>query len=877
VQVASVAGTFARAVALHREAASHVEAARAGLAALGGGPTVSPRSTHERRRLAEVMSRAVTAVVPGWLGSPLDGAALHRHKLGVDAAPDRPLLVRIGAGCPLPDVEFPAVVPFLGAGHLSIDTDARDRRVAGWLRSVLLRVTAALPDGTVRVLPVDGGTLGSVFAPFRPLVEAGAWPRPATTLDGLRAVLGEAEEQISDVQAGVPAQPYLIVACAALPAGTGSGEWARLAAIAHAGPAARVHLLVAGYPPAVPSGLNRPPQLDYTTTLTGTNDGLFLMSEPAGRTEFSPDGTGLAAPVRLDSAPVDGLAEQVATRLAASVRRATALDFAALMPTEIWQESSTTGLQTVVGREGRSWCRLALDDTTPHWLVAGRTGAGKTVFLLDTLYGLASRYSPDELGLYLLDFKEGVSFAEFTPTGVDGSWVPHARTVGIESDREYGLAVLRALTREMARRAADLKRAGVTRIADLRTGRPDVAMPRLVVVIDEFQVLFAGNDVIAREAAAALEDLARKGRSYGIHLILASQTASGVEALFTKGESIFGQFPLRVALAGGGGILDTRNTAADNLPIGTAIINTAGGHPDANHTVRFPDATASLVTKQRHRLWNARPPGDQPPAVFAGYAEYHLDTDPTYARLSPTVRRRQALVGRAVDIGLPTVGFALDATPGRHLAILGPSAVGADILHAAALSLAQQHKPGTATFIVAGFAATADDTVDDLAATLTAAGHPCTEADAGHLRYLLTELADPDTPPATPHTYLVVFAADVVASALVGRTDNRTGLDDLRDVLRSGPAHGIHLLGWWRTTKRFADTIGGSAGREDVACLVALNVPTNELATVLGDHRMTWQPRHNRALLIDRHDQRSTLIVPYVRPGRHDHREDHAL
>ena len=46
--------------------------------------------------------------------------------------------------------------------------------------------------------------------------------------------------------------------------------------------------------------------------------------------------------------------------------------------------------------------------------------------------------------------------------------------------------------------------------------------------------------------------IARKGRSYGIHLILASQTISGIEALFTKTESIFGQFPLRVALAGGG-------------------------------------------------------------------------------------------------------------------------------------------------------------------------------------------------------------------------------------------------------------------------------------------------------------------------------------
>ena len=96
---------------------------------------------------------------------------------------------------------------------------------------------------------------------------------------------------------------------------------------------------------------------------------------------------------------------------------------------------------------------LAFDDVTPHWLVGGRTGAGKTVFLLNVLYGLAARYSPAELQLYLLDFKEGVCFTEFVPTERDPSWLPHARAVGIESDREYGLAVLRELRREAQRRA----------------------------------------------------------------------------------------------------------------------------------------------------------------------------------------------------------------------------------------------------------------------------------------------------------------------------------------------------------------------------------------------------------------------------------------
>ena len=107
----------------------------------------------------------------------------------------------------------------------------------------------------------------------------------------------------------------------------------------------------------------------------------------------------------------------------------------------------------MVGRDGRRPVDLAFDDATPHWLVGGRTGAGKTVFLLDVLYGLAARYSPDELALYLLDFKEGGQLHRVHPHRRDPSWMPHARAVGIESDREYGVAVLRELRREMNRRA----------------------------------------------------------------------------------------------------------------------------------------------------------------------------------------------------------------------------------------------------------------------------------------------------------------------------------------------------------------------------------------------------------------------------------------
>jgi DNA segregation ATPase FtsK/SpoIIIE, S-DNA-T family len=873
--VASASRLFARAVGWHRHAGSCVLDLKEQLQAMEADEAVSEDAAREQLRWSTRLHQLAEAGLHGWLGQRL-GPALLDLPVGEQARPDRTMYIRLGDARLFSDSGFAAIVPFLGSGHIGIDTDVRDPAVAAWYRGILLRAVAALPDGALRVLPVDGATLGAVFTPFRALVDAEAWAAPAADLPGLRAALTEAETQINAAQAGAASpRTVLLLAIAAPPAGAGRSDWARLAAVAHAGPAARVHLLVAGYPPD--RSYDRPPRLEHTTQLSASAEaGWFSVSDPPGRDKFSVDGSGLAAPVRLDTGASEDMVVEVCGRVGVSAAVSRRTDFAGLMPGQLWQESSAGGLRTVVGRSGREPFTLALDDTTPHMQVAGRSGAGKTNTLLSLLYGLASRYSPEELGLYLLDFKEGVSFVEFTPTRADPSWIPHAHTVGIESDREYGLAVLRALGREMNRRASALKRAGVTKLGDLRAVDGPV-LPRLVAVIDEFQVLLAGNDTIAREAVAALEDLARKGRSYGIHLILASQTISGIEALYTKTDSIFGQFPLRVALPGGSAILDPLNTAADALPVGSAIVNDAAGAVGANKPVRLPHADPASVAAQRQRLWQARPPENRPPAVFAGYAEHHIEQDPLYTSLGPQVRRRQALVGRAVDIGLPTVGFGMDAVPGRHVAVLGPSIVGADVLHAATAGLARQHDPGSARFVLAGFAAAADPVLDELVAELTGAGHDCTEADAGQLRGILAELAaQPATGTGTGKpTYLVLFAADVMVPMLGERgPDSRTGLDHLRTVLRQGPTYGLHTLIWWRTARRFGEVLGGSSGREDVACLVALNVPGNELASLLGDHTLTWQPRPNRALLIDRHDQRRQLIVPFVRPGRHEEYEE---
>jgi S-DNA-T family DNA segregation ATPase FtsK/SpoIIIE len=873
--VASAKSSFHRAVEAHRRALGGLLEVRRRLGQMEIEAGHSPEAVRAQERVAAELRKLADSLARSWLGAPWPVIESSRFPVEKDTAPGRTAMIRIGDAEPVPGAGFGVVVPLTGVGHLTIDRDARDPAVAGFLRSVLTRLLAAFPAGTLRILAVDGGALGAPLAPFAALVPAGVMNEPVTDVAGLRNILEEAEEQVRRVQSGEDRDPdLLLIACAALPSGCGRTEFSRLAALAHAGPSARVHLVLAGYPPPAEPGRERAPALELTTRITSrvspSKAVMYAVGDPP-REAFGADGRGLNAPVVLDAAPSDGLVQELSRHIALRAESEGVLNFDDLVPERLWQESSIEGLRTIVGRAGRGDAVMALDDATPHWLVGGRTGSGKTVFLLDVLYGLAARYSPDELALYLLDFKEGVSFTEFIPTEADPSWVPHARTVGVESDRQYGVAVLTELVREMNRRAGVMKQSGVTKLSDLRGVRRDVAMPRLVTVIDEFHVLFQGNDDTAKRAAALLEEVSRKGRSYGVHLILASQSVSGIEALYTKGPSVFGQFGMRVALSGGGGVLATGNQASDALPIGQAVVNDAAGVLSGNQRIRFPHADAESLNRLRHRIWDRRVPGSTPPGVFVGYAEYSIDDDPTFRRLTPGARRRSALLGRAVDVGLPAAGFVLDSTPGRHLAVLGTSTVGADMLHAAALSLAQQHESGSATFLLVDLVAAAEEIVDETAAALQQAGHVAEILDLEGYRNAVAQLAKQLETDATPGpTFLVVFGADVASSALKRPYPGtkRTGMDDFRLLLRDGPTRRVHVLGWWRGLRRLTDDLG-TGGKEDVAGIVALNIRGNELGPFVGHYGMDYSPRPNRALFVDRHDDSIKLIVPFVRPGRY--------
>ena len=672
------------------------------------------------------MNQACSQMYPDWESTNWDtwspvSEVLPRIRVGQYQVE----LSRIPGGIPQDEqlrprqTEFglPALLPFPEKSLLLLKSAGEGRAAAvDMLQTIMLRMLTSLPPGKVRFTILDPVGLGENFAAFmhladfdEQLVASRIWTDSSHIAHRLSDLTQHMEnvlqvylrnefESIQDYNAfaGEMAEPYRVLVIANFPTNFSEESVRRLTSIISSGARCGVFTLM-----SLDTSLEPPPNF----ALADLEPYALSLSWKNGRFVDRHADYGELA-LMAEQPPAAEKFTEIVRTIGRKVPEADRIEvpFGHIAPSngEYWTADSRGGIDVPLGRAGAmklQHLRLG-KGTSQHVLISGKTGSGKSTLLHILITNAALRYSPEELDFYLIDFKKGVEFKAYATRKL-----PHARVIAIESEREFGLSVLERLDAELRERGDLFRKAGAQDVNSFREARPDVRMPRVLLIIDEFQELFVEEDRISQSAALLMDRLVRQGRAFGIHVLLGSQTLGGAYSL---ARTTLGQMAVRIALqcseADAHLILSEENNGAKLLSRpGEAIYNDANGLYEGNHPFQISwltDRERDGFLDEINSLAQTRGVTTPPPTVFEGNVPAKLAENKLLAEAMvtpPSEESRRVLrawLGSAVAIKEATAAsFARQS--GANLLIVGQQEEEAlGMLAGAAISLAVQEPRG---------------------------------------------------------------------------------------------------------------------------------------------------------------------------------------
>jgi len=752
------------------------------------------------------------------------------------------------------DWTVPASLPFPAKPSFIVNYEGEEGRSAAesLLQMSMLRLLTGISPGNLRFTVLDPVGLGEPFSSYMHLTDDNEllitnriWTEP-NQIDKQLADLTEHMENIFQTylrnqfanieeyneHAGEVAEPYRVLVVSGFPQSFSERAAQRLASIASSGPRCGVYLLFS-------HDTSRKLPRDFEMESITANATVIDWRQDHFETSSFGQPPLLLSP---DESPAPSEFSAIVKKIGklSTTMKKVEVPFHRIAPNdaEFWSHDSRHGIDIPLGRAGATRLQhLRLGKgTSQHVLIAGRTGSGKSTLLHIMVTNAALFYSPDELEFYLIDFKKGVEFKTYA-----SHHLPHARVIAIESDREFGLSALRKLDDVMKERGDLFRDAGVQDIAGWRNNHPDQKMPRMILMIDEFQEFFVEDDRIAQDATLLLDRLVRQGRAFGIHVLLGSQTLGGAYSL---ARTTLSQMGVRIALQCSESdahlILSEENTAARLLTRqGEAIYNDANGMMEGNSPFQIAWLEDKERESQLHRIQQATDRLRQSDASFADdecvVFEGNILADPALnpslmtqirGETEPTEPLRLWL-GDPVTIGKPA-SLSLSAQPGQNVLMVGSD--GDDVSGLLLLGLLS-HRDHSCEDLPSGFLLDGGTiTNEGWTEALARAESHLKIATPNHVDEILEQITteielrrcDEDRA-AIP---VVVTIVDITKFSQLRKSEDDFGFGGFdkektvspsarfQETLKDGPSLGVHVVLWCHSYNNFDRWLSRSSLRE---------------------------------------------------------------
>ncbi len=796
-------------------------------------------------------------------------------------------------------VSLPLLLTYPNEGSLLMETfDVAREQVVDALNNVVLRLLAVAPPGRVHFTIIDPVGLGQNFAGVMHLADYAEHlisNRIWTQANQIEQKLGDLNEHMEKViqmylrneyatiaeyneQAGNIAEKYHFLVVAGFPSSFSDTAARRLLSIAASGARCGVYTLI---------HWDRTQALPPDFNVDELKKSSVCLTSKAGQITFT-NRMFSGANVLLEVPPAAEAASEFIHKVGASNRDSNRVEvpFSHVAPPdiELWNSETTSELRVPIGRTGATKFQyLSIGKgTRQHALLAGKTGSGKSTLFHVIITNLALWCSPEQVEFYLVDFKKGVEFKCYATHRL-----PHARVVAIESDREFGLSVLQKVDDELKRRGDLFRQVGVQDLAGYKKTPGAEAMPRTLLMIDEFQEFFTEEDRVSQGASVLLDRIVRQGRAFGIHVILGSQTLGGA---YSMARTTMGQMVIRIALqcneADAYLIMDENNPAPRLLTRpGEGIYNDAAGAREGNspfQTVWLPDDVRDAYLAKVRQQSEKKPTTFPAPIVFEGDAPADVRENVLLRNLlangatQPTLAARMWL-GAPNSIKGPTEAV-FEKQSGNNLLVVGQrdEAVLA-MLSIGIISLAAQFPADSVRFILfdAAQPGTAERelmerTVRAVPQKIALAKNTDAEAIMNELAAELKVRAEGSDVDAKP---IFLFIHDLQKFSKLRHEDDFSFSSDesgekpsalFTKIIAEGPAFGIHVIVTCDTYNNINRFMSKKAFSE-FEMRILFQMSANDSASLIDNPKAGTLGLH-RALLYNEQEGYLEVFRPYSLP-----------